>query len=79
MIDFEALNSGLSLLFTSFTPWLIVIPGILIGLTFGAIPGLQISMAMAIFLPVTLYMNFMQAMLFLTAIFTGGKIGRAHV
>jgi len=75
MVDFEALNSGLSLLFTSFTPWLIVIPGILIGLTFGAIPGLQISMAMAIFLPVTLYMNFMQAMLFLTAIFTGGSFG----
>lgn len=75
MIDFEALSSGLNLLFSSFTPWLIVIPGILIGLIFGAIPGLQISMAMAIFLPVTLYMSFMQAMLFLTAIFTGGTFG----
>lgn len=75
MIDIDALNSGLSLLFTSFTPWLIVIPGILIGLVFGAIPGLQISMAMAIFLPMTLYMDFMQAMLFLTAIFTGGSFG----
>ncbi len=75
MIDIEALNSGLGLLFSSFTPWLIVIPGILIGLIFGAIPGLQISMAMAIFLPMTLYMDFMLAMLFLTAIFTGGGFG----
>ena len=75
MIDIDALNSGFSLLFSSFTPWLIVIPGILIGLIFGAVPGLQISMAMAIFLPLTLYMDFMQAMLFLTAIFTGGGFG----
>lgn len=63
------------MLFSSASPWLVVVPGILIGLIFGAIPGLQISMAMAIFLPMTLYMNFMQAMLFLTAIFTGGGFG----
>ena len=55
---------GFSLLFSDPSVWLIVIPGILIGLIFGAIPGLQISMAMAIFLPLTLYMDFMQAMLF---------------
>lgn len=75
MLELDAIVAGLSLLFSSFTPWLIVIPGILIGLSFGAIPGLQISMAMAIFLPMTLYMDFMQAMLFLTAIFTGGAFG----
>lgn len=63
------------MLFSDASPWLIVIPGILLGLLFGAIPGLQISMAMAIFLPMTLYMDFMQAMLFLTAIFTGGGFG----
>ncbi|MEM6808932.1 MAG: tripartite tricarboxylate transporter permease [Pseudomonadota bacterium] len=75
MIDFDALQAAFSMLFSSASPWLIVIPGILIGLVFGAIPGLQISMAMAIFLPMTLYMDFMQAMLFLTAIFTGGGFG----
>lgn len=75
MIEFDALHAGLGMLFSDLTPWLIVIPGILIGLVFGAIPGLQISMAMAIFLPMTLYMDFMQAMLFLTAIFTGGSFG----
>ncbi len=63
------------MLFSDASPWLIVVPGILLGLLFGAIPGLQISMAMAIFLPMTLYMDFMQAMLFLTAIFTGGGFG----
>ena len=75
MFDFDALQAGFGLLFSDFSPWLIVIPGILIGMLFGAVPGLQISMAMAIFLPMTLYMDFMQAMLFLTAIFTGGSFG----
>jgi putative tricarboxylic transport membrane protein len=75
LIDISSLNAAFGLLFSSALPWLIVIPGILIGLVFGAIPGLQISMAMAIFLPLTLYMDFMQAMLLLTAIFTGGAFG----
>ena len=61
MFDPSAIVAGFSLLFSSFSPWLVVVPGILIGLSFGAIPGLQISIAMAIFLPVTLYMDFMQA------------------
>lgn len=47
----------------------------MIGLIFGAVPGLQISMAMAVFLPITWMMDFLQAMLFLTAIFTGGAYG----
>jgi putative tricarboxylic transport membrane protein len=75
MIDWPSVAAAFSLLFSSIDPWLVVVPGILIGLIFGAIPGLQISMAMAIFLPMTLYMDFMQAMLFLTAIFTGGSFG----
>ena len=75
MLDLDALFDATRLLFADATPWLIVIPGLIVGLVFGAIPGLQISMAMAIVLPLTLYMNFMQAMLFLTAIFTGGSFG----
>jgi putative tricarboxylic transport membrane protein len=75
MLDVEALHSAINMLFSDLTPWLVVIPGILIGLIFGAVPGLQISMAMAILLPLTLYMNFLQAILFLTAIFTGGSFG----
>lgn len=75
MIDFAAVEQSLALLLSSFSPWMVVIPGIVLGLIFGATPGLQISMAMAIFLPMTMYMDFIQAMLFLTAIFTGGSFG----
>ncbi|HCR99068.1 MULTISPECIES: tripartite tricarboxylate transporter permease [Halomonas] len=75
MIDQFALSQAFSHLFTDLSPWLWVIPGLLIGLVFGSIPGLQISMAMAVFLPVTFGMDFLQAMLFLTAIFTGGAYG----
>ncbi len=73
-MNMDNVIAGFTLLFSDLSVWLIVIPGILIGLIFGAIPGLQISVAMAIFLPFTLYMDFMQAMLLLTAIFTGGSI-----
>ncbi len=75
MIDFPAAMEGAAQLFSSPVALAIIIPGLLIGLLFGAVPGLQISMAMAIFLPLTLYMDFMQAMLFLTSIFTGGSFG----
>lgn len=75
MIDFNAVQQALDLLFGSFAPWLVVLPGLIIGLVFGSIPGLQISMAMAIFLPLTLHMDFVMSMLFLTAIFTGGSFG----
>jgi len=75
MIDMHALGQALHLLFHSFAPWMVVIPGLVIGLVFAAVPGLQISTAMAVFLPATLYMDFLQAMLFLTAIFTAGSFG----
>lgn len=75
LIDFASASDAIHMLFSVPQNWLVVIPGILIGLLFGATPGLQISMAMAIFMPLTLYMDFLQAMLFLTAIFTGGSFG----
>ncbi|MFA9372786.1 MAG: tripartite tricarboxylate transporter permease [Poseidonibacter sp.] len=75
LIDISSASEALTLLFSQPEYWLVVIPGIIIGLFFGATPGLQTSMAMAIFLPMTLYMDFLQAMLFLTAIFTGGGFG----
>lgn len=75
MIDTLAFSQAIGLLFTTIDPWLYVIPGLIIGLVFGAVPGLQISMAMAVFLPITWMMDFLQAMLFLTAIFTGGAYG----
>lgn len=77
MIDFDALHKAIDLLSNSWLPWLVVIPGLLIGLIFGAIPGLSIPVAMAVFLPVTVHMDFLSAVLFLTAIFTGGGFGGA--
>lgn len=75
MIDFVALASAFDILLGSWQPWLVVIPGLIIGLIFGSIPGLSIPVAMAVFLPLTVYMDFLPAVLFLTAIFTGGGFG----
>jgi len=75
MIDFGAFGSALQLLGSNAMAWIVVPPGLLIGLVFGCIPGLSVPIAMAVFLPLTLYMDFLSAMLFLTAIFTGGGFG----
>lgn len=40
-------------------------------------PGISITMAMAIFLPMTLYMDFLPAIIFLTSIYTGAGFGGA--
>jgi putative tricarboxylic transport membrane protein len=77
VIDWDALSGAATLLSQTPSAWLVVVPGLLIGLVFGAVPGLSISIAMAVFLPATLYMDFLTAILFLTAIFTGGGFGGA--
>ena len=77
MIDFSPFEGAISLLYADIHVWLVIVPGLLLGLVFGAIPGLSISICMAIFLPITLYMDFVPAILFLTAIFTGGGFGCA--
>ena len=77
MIDVPAFFGATDLLFGAWQPWLVVPPGLLIGLVFGAVPGLSVPVAMAVFLPLTVYMDFLPAMLFLTAIFTGGSFGGA--
>jgi len=75
MIDLTALNDALGLLTSSWSAWIFVVPGLLIGLFFGAMPGISITMAMAIFLPMTLYMDFLPAIIFLTSIYTGAGFG----
>jgi putative tricarboxylic transport membrane protein len=77
MIDFSAAADGFALLFASWGPWGVVIPGLLLGLIGGSIPGISTSMTMAIFLPFTVYMEFLPAILFLSSIFTGGGFGGA--
>lgn len=77
MLEADAFNAAIALLLGSSQAWLVVPPGILIGLVFGAVPGLSTSIAMALFLPITLFMEFLPAVLFLSAIFTGGGFGGA--
>jgi putative tricarboxylic transport membrane protein len=55
--------------------WIWVVPGLLIGLVFGALPGISVSMAMALVLPATLYMEFLPAIIFLTSVYTGAGFG----
>lgn len=75
MINLEALNDAFGILSTSWSAWIFVLPGLLIGLFFGSMPGISITMAMAIFLPMTLYMDFLPAIIFLTSIYTGAGFG----
>lgn len=77
MFDFTAIADGFTLLFSTPSAWIVAVAGLVIGLVFGAIPGLSVPIAMAVFLPMTLYMDFLPAILFLTAIFTGGGFGCA--
>ena len=75
MIDAVALVDAVALLVSNPLAWIVVPAGLLIGLVFGILPGLSVPIAMAVFLPFTLYMDFLSAILFLTAIFTGGGFG----
>jgi putative tricarboxylic transport membrane protein len=75
MIDLDAASRALALLGSSPEAWIWVIPGLIVGLVFGAMPGISITMAMAIFLPMTLYMEFLPAIIFLTSIYTGAGFG----
>lgn len=75
ILDVDAFSSAVSLLTGNLDAWIWVIPGLIIGLVFGALPGISITMAMALFLPMTLYMEFLPAIIFLTSIFTGAGFG----
>lgn len=77
MIDLHALAAALHLLGGSWQPWLVVVPGILIGLVVHAVPGLTTSMALAICLPLIPYMDFLQALIFMTAMYAGALFGVA--
>ena len=68
---------ALHLLTGSWEPWLVVVPGLLIGLLFHAIPGLTTSIAIALFLPIIPYMSFLSALVFMTAMYTGSLFGVA--
>ena len=49
--------------------------GVVVGIIFGAIPGLSATMAIVLFLPVTFGMNVFQAFALLVALYIGGVSG----
>jgi putative tricarboxylic transport membrane protein len=75
MIDLAAFGAAVAMLAGSLEAWIWVVPGLLIGLLFGALPGISVSMAMALVLPATLYMEFLPAIIFLTSVYTGAGFG----
>jgi putative tricarboxylic transport membrane protein len=75
MLDLSALSSAFHLLGSSLQAWIWIVPGLVIGLVFSAVPGVTISMAMAIVLPLSMYMDFFPAIVFLTSVYTGGIFG----
>lgn len=75
MIEFTSVWGAFALLGSDLNAWLYLLPGLVIGLVFGAMPGISITMAMAFALPATLYMDFLPAIIFLTAIYTGAGFG----
>jgi len=75
MFDFNDLTRAFDILTSNPTAWFMLIPGLLVGLVFGAMPGISITMAMALFLPMTMYLDFLPAIIFLTAIYTGAGFG----
>jgi putative tricarboxylic transport membrane protein len=77
MINLTALLDAVHLLGSSWQPWLVVVPGILIGLIVHAVPGLTTSMALAICLPLIPYLDFLQALIFMTAMYAGALFGVA--
>jgi putative tricarboxylic transport membrane protein len=77
VIDFHALAAAVHLLGGSWQPWMVVLPGIMIGLAVHAVPGLTTSMALAICLPLIPYMDFLQALIFMTAMYAGALFGVA--
>lgn len=75
MIDTLAMLDAFELMGTSMASWGWIVPGLIIGLVFSAIPGVSITMAMAIVLPMSLYMEFFPAVVFLTSVYTGAGFG----
>jgi putative tricarboxylic transport membrane protein len=75
MIDYNAFNAALNIMASAETAWWLLVPGLIAGLVFGAMPGISVTMAMALFLPLTMYMDFLPAIIFLTAIYTGAGFG----
>lgn len=71
---FENMAAGLSLIL-NVTTFLALSLGLIIGIFFGALPGLTTTMAMAIFVPITFFMDPLIGIPFLLGLYKGGMYG----
>lgn len=74
LIDFASVSDAVNMLL-SFEILLYVIAGLFVGIVLGTIPGLSGTLGIALMLPVTYHMEPLTAIMFLSAIFTGGVYG----
>lgn len=74
MIDGEMMTRAFGLLMNWNLLWLLSI-GLLYGVVVGAIPGMTASLGIALVMPFTFHMQAIEALVFLSAIFTGGVYG----
>ena len=70
----EALAGGFASLL-SLEMCLLMFGGVIVGIIFGAIPGLSATMAIVLFLPITFNMGTVQAFALLVALYIGGVSG----
>lgn len=76
MIDLAAVSDAIGLLAGLYVQIpLAILCGLLIGIVVGAVPGIGTPMGMAAVLPFVFHMEPLVAVLFLTAIYTGGVAG----
>lgn len=75
LIDGPAFLSAIGILTQSIGSWGWIVPGLIVGLVFGALPGTSITMAMALVLPLSMHMDFLSAVVFLTSVYTGAGFG----
>ena len=71
---FEMLSAGFVLIFTAKTI-LLIIAGVLLGIVFGAIPGLSATMAVALCLPISFGMQPVEGISLLIGLYVGGISG----
>ena len=76
MVDLNGIASGLMLLF-EWQVLLAIVLGLVYGIITGAIPGFSTALAISVMLPVTYTLSPLVAMIFLTAVYSGGNFGSA--
>ena len=73
---FSSLSGGVAVLGDP-TMWLLLIPGALLGVTVGALPGIGATVAYGLMLPFTALMSPVQAVAFLLSIAVGNQFGNS--